>query len=217
MLALLVSGCAVGSEQDPSAALDGAAASNVSRASTDPGATAAPYSCEALLEPPAEQPKSTEASPQPLGFTPFDEGAWHGEPSWTLTYDFCPPTSGAQLDITLDRGFYGPEREQHPGRWVHSLEHGYAAVLYSCADGCPSDEELSALRRFVEEAPPSPGAEECALPNKLIAARFDEMPARFALVAWRRAHLSDTFDRELALAFAEQWVDSSLTPEPEVC
>ena len=115
----------------------------------------------------------------------------------------------------LRRAYYGPEGEQNPGQWIHNLEHGYVVGLYSCRNGCPSGDELAQLQRFQNEAPKTEGADVCVppVPNKVIVARFDQMSTRFALIAWDRALLTDTFDVEAAKTFAQQHVDSPQAPE----
>ena len=178
------------------------------------------YVCRTLLEP---QPPPTAARGRSagVGFVTPDLGRTHAtDPTEPIEYGHCPPTSGDHLSGRglgpIAPGFYGPEGEPRPGGWVHNLEHGYVVALYSCRAGCPSDEELTELRRFLEETPPTEGAEQCGF-RKLIVARFDEMATRFALVAWDRAHLTDTFDREVAAAFAQQHVDGPQAPEQFGC
>jgi hypothetical protein len=93
-------------------------------------------------------------------------------------------------------------------------------ALYSCGAGgnaCPSQAELDAMRQFFETAPQTPGAATCNLPNKVVVARFDSMSTRFAMVAWDRVLLMDTWDTPSALAFAAQWVDAPQIPEPGTC
>jgi hypothetical protein len=51
-------------------------------------------------------------------------------------------------------------------------------------------------------------------PKQALVARFDEMWTPFAVLAWNRALLLDTFDLEQASAFAQQWTDVT-APEVE--
>ena len=141
----------------------------------------------------------------------------------TLDYAYCPPTSGMHYNAAgqgpLRRAMYegGPT---DPGGWIHNLEHGYVVAAYSCGpDGnaCPSDEEMAALKRFFDETPTNEAAAACQIPNKLLVVRFDDMSTRFALLAWDRALLVDTFDVEQAKAFAQQFVNGRAAPEPNVC
>jgi hypothetical protein len=213
------------------------------------GGARAAYICESLLTPgPVEQappaaPATPIASPSPasspaddaapspeptpapeptprLGFTTANLGRLHVSHPQTVTYGFCPPTSGdhhSALNVGPIRpGFYPATEERLPGGWVHNLEHGYVVALYRCENGqCPSDAELQQLRRFTEEAPASRVNPACT--NKVIAARFDGMDTRYAMVAWGRALLMDEFDLDTALTFAEQWIDHEAVPERGVC
>jgi hypothetical protein len=76
---------------------------------------------------------------------------------------------------------------------------------------------MTALRRSFDEAPLTEGASACGEPNKVIVARFDQMTTRFALVAWDRALLVDTFDVDQAKAFAQQFIDGRAAPERFAC
>jgi hypothetical protein len=171
--------------------------------------------------PTSEPAPAPEPTPR-LGFTTSVLGRDHiRDPGQTIRYGFCPPTSGDHFNIggvgPINAGFYPPAQERHPGGWVHNLEHGYVVALYRCPspDDCPTDAELDLLRQFTEQAPPSAVAPQCG--SQVIAARFDKMETRFALVAWGRALLLDEFDLDTALTFAEQWIDHEAVPERGAC
>lgn len=145
------------------------------------------------------------------------------DPNTKIDYAFCPPTSGNHYNISgvgpIRRAFYGPDQEQNPGGWVHDLEHGFVVIAYSCGqDGksCPSTAEMDAMRKVFDEAPSTPGAALCGLPNKVIVLRFDSMSTRFAFLTWDRAYLTNTFDPNAALVFAQQNQDQT-NPEQGVC
>lgn len=192
------------------------------------GATGSP-SPEPGASPTAEPGASPTAEPSPpaeptprVGFTTTEMGRDHlRDPSQTLRFAFCPPTSGdhfAVAGVGPIRGqYYPPAQEQSPGGWIHNLEHGYVVALYRCPSGddCASDAELAELQRFFNEAPDSPVAQQC--PRKVLVARFDEMSTRFAFVAWNRALLMDELDLDTALTFAGQWIDHEAVPERGVC
>ena len=149
-----------------------------------------------------------------------DMGRQHVRAGTRLRYAQCPPSSGDHYGERLAAGFYGPETEQSPGAWVHSLEHGYVAILYSCGAGgttCPSADELDALRQFQDDAPSTPGAQACGIPSEVLTVRFDAMAARFAYVAWDRVFLTDTFDAAAARTFAATWIDQRTLPEAANC
>jgi hypothetical protein len=50
-----------------------------------------------------------------------------------------------------------------------------------------------------------------------MVARFDGMSTDFALLAWDRALLTDEFDLDTALLFAEQWMEHDAAPENNSC
>lgn len=183
------------------------------------------YACDSLLSPGPSEPAPTEtssssdasAAPTPtqrVGFSTIDMGVSHVTANSTVRYAFCPPTSGSHWEIPgrapLPRDFYSPTDSVSPGQWVHNLEHGYVILAYR---GQPDRPVTEALRGVFDEAPPSPIAVQCGLPNKLLVLRFDDIGEPFALLAWDRALLMSEFDREQALIFIEQWQDSAQAPE----
>jgi Protein of unknown function (DUF3105) len=207
------------------------ASSATPTASPSASGTAAPTRTPAR-SPAASASPSPSASPTPtpgpderLGMVTEDLGRNHLTTVTTAKhYAYCPPASGqhyaAPAPGPIKRGFYGPDRETDPGSWIHNLEHGYVVLLYSCGtDGthCPSSAELDQLKQFLDRAPKTPGAQTCNLPNKVLVARFDDMKARFAVVAWDRVLLMDTFNLDEALKFAGQWIDGPSAPEPGIC
>lgn len=158
----------------------------------------------------------------PDGEVTRDLGNRHVGVGAALEYAYCPPASGnhfAQQGLgPIPARFYAPGSEVSPAGWIHNLEHGYVVVLYSCGDdgsACPNEAELEALRRFQANGPPTAGAQACGIPTKLLKARFDSMDARFALLAWNRVALSDTFDPDAADEFAGRWID--MAPEAGAC
>ncbi len=183
-------------------------------------ASGKPYVCSSLLTPPPTQ--ATEDGT--VGFETTFLGQRHPATGTTITYAFCPPTSGDHYSSAnrgpIRAGVYGPGAEQAPGGWVHNLEHGSSVLLYRCTSGvpgqgdCPSTTEMAALQQWFNDAPT---AEPCG--REAVVARFDAMSTRFAVVAWNRALLLDTFDNgslALAEAFAEQWTNVT-APEPGNC
>jgi hypothetical protein len=49
-----------------------------------------------------------------------------------------------------------------------------------------------------------------------VVARFDSMTTRFAILAWNRALLVDSFDLSVADGLAQSWTDAT-APEPAQC
>jgi hypothetical protein len=154
-----------------------------------------------------------------LGFTTPILGRRHVTDP-VIEYAFCPPTSGDHYNISgrgpIRPAVYPKTEEQSPGGWVHNLEHGYIVALYRCPSetDCPSDAELAQMQAFFDQAPVSTNP---ACPTKVVVARFDQMTTRFALLSWGRALLTDEFDLDTALEFAQQWTDFDAAPEHGVC
>ncbi|MDP8903902.1 MAG: DUF3105 domain-containing protein, partial [Chloroflexota bacterium] len=176
---------------------------------------------------PSPSPEPTPA-PEPtarLGFPTTDLGRTHAvDPTRTLQYGFCPPTSGDHLSIQgeapLAPAVYPAGSERSPGGWVHNLEHGYVVLLYTCpggavgGEGCPSAAEMAQIQQWFDTAA-APPVSQC--PKKVLAVRFDEMSTRFALVSWNRAMLFNEFDLDAALTFAQQWMEHDAVPEQSAC
>ncbi|HEX5465969.1 MAG TPA: DUF3105 domain-containing protein [Candidatus Limnocylindrales bacterium] len=197
-----------------------------------PSPTASPSASPTTSTSPTPSPSpTTTPSPSPtpepttrLGFVTNDMGRTHVlDANQSIEYAFCPPASGNHYNIAgvgpLPRAFYPATQEQKPGGFVHNLEHGYVVIAYSCGkDGttCPSSEEMTAMQTVFDTAPQTAGAKACGLPNKVIVVRFDDMTTRFALLSWDRVYLTDTFDANLGLVFAEQNMDQT-NPEQGVC
>jgi len=195
--------------------------------SASPGASPSPTAGETAA--PDASPSPTAPATPELGFVAPDLGREHVRRGQPLDYAYCPPTSGMHYeapDGPIRRDFYasvdapGSVPVKDPGGWLHNLEHGYVVALYSCGDDgsqCPTREEMTELRRLFDEAETTEGAEACGEQNKVIVARFDQMSTRFALVAWDRALLVDTFDVDQARAFAQQFSDGRAAPERFAC
>jgi Protein of unknown function (DUF3105) len=141
--------------------------------------------------------------------------------STKVNYAFCPPTSGTHFSVgggvaPLKRDFYGPDKVERPGNWIHNLEHGGVAILYK---GTPTQDIQDSMKSVMDSAPPGEKAATCGVPNQVIVVRFDDMTTPFAVVAWDRAMLLDTWNPELATTFAQQWQDGPAIPEknPSTC
>ena len=138
-----------------------------------------------------------------------------------IEYGFCPPTSGDHYNIPgvgpIKAAVYPRDQPQPPGGWVHNLEHGWVVVLYRCTGptDCPSDAEMQQMTDFFNEAPAPAQSQGCN--KEVLVARFDSMDTRFAYLAWGRALLTDNFDTNTALTFAQQWMDAGTEPEKSIC
>lgn len=165
--------------------------------------------------------------PQPtarLGFTTQDLGRSHVAAGTSVKYAFCAPTSGDHYNVPgqapMQPAVYGPASEKYPQYWIHNLEHGYVVLAYRCPSGvagqgdCISQADLDKIQGWYDNTPPPTGS-TCA--KKVLAVRLDSMTTPFALLAWDRALLMDTFDVETANTFTQQWVDLPTTPERGAC
>jgi hypothetical protein len=165
------------------------------------GASASNYACANQLAP---IEGSTVANP----IVTANQGNQHLQTSGRLEFVNCPPASGPHYNAArlapIRPGFYGPDAGIGPGSWIHNLEHGSVVALYRCVDGvCPTDAELQPLRSFYQTGPIS---QACGTPE-IVVARFDQMSTPFALLAWDRVLLQQSFDLQTALDFARTWTN----------
>ena len=136
-----------------------------------------------------------------------------------MNYGFCPPTSGDHINNPprgpIPAQVYPRTEQKTPTGWVHNLEHGWVVVLYRCPtpDDCPSDAEMAQMQAWFDQAPTGIG--NCQ--KHVLVARFDSMSTRFAILSWGRALLTNDFNLETALTFAQQWMDHESLPERGVC
>jgi hypothetical protein len=168
-------------------------------------ASAANYECGQQVVP---QQGATVASPMVMA----EQGRTHVATGTKVEYLNCPPTSGSHFSAAgvapLPPGYYGPDAPYAPGNWIHNLEHGFVVVLYRCADGqCPSEADVSEMKRFAAETPATERASACNQRNRVVVARFDQMATPYAFLAWDRLLLQETFDRAAATDFAKTWMD----------
>jgi hypothetical protein len=184
-----------------------------------PAGSSAPGSSPAASAAPSASPTPAPTpEPQPtqrLGFATADLGRDHVTLNSTVTYGFCPPTSGNHFNTVglapLTRRLYGPNDTLRPGNWIHNLEHGYVVIAYK---GDPGKDVLAQIQTIMDTVPPSAfSAANCGSDNKVIAVRFDSMSEPFAVLAWDRALLLPTFDAQQISTFAQQWQDSLQRPE----
>ncbi|MFN8622892.1 MAG: DUF3105 domain-containing protein [Chloroflexota bacterium] len=190
----------------------------VALASLAPAASAAPATSLAPGASPTAAPTPEPQPTQRLGFVAEDMGQGHVADTTSVTYAYCPPTSGQHFSTEmapLPRRFYGPNDTLKPGNWVHNLEHGYVVLLYK---GTPPDDVQKQLQDIVDTVPgTSFTTQQCGKPNKVIAVRFDDMSTPYGAVSWDRALLLDQFDEAQLRTFAEQWQESPVWPEKGVC
>jgi hypothetical protein len=177
------------------------------------------YVCESQLTPPPGIDALADPSGRP-GFPTAMLPTGHVRAGTTITFGFCPPTSGNHYDSTIRAAVYPPSSEQPPGGWVHNLEHGSVVLLYRCPSAVPGQGDcasLSEMERVQIWFNDAPSSANCG--RQALAARFDSMSTRFAVLAWNRALFLDEFDNTglgLADNFTETWTDVN-APEPDAC
>jgi hypothetical protein len=161
---------------------------------------------------------ATSTDPERLGAVEDDMGRKHASAGEFVRYTFCPPASGSHINQTgqgpILARFYGPDDAVVPQGWIHNLEHGSLAVLYSCDQGGCDSASQATLRQLFEDFPASP---VCAVPRGRIGpviARFEQMPARFAALVWGRVLYLDTLDTDQILRFYAEEGEKT-NPEPQ--
>jgi hypothetical protein len=178
------------------------------------GASAPAYACSTVLAPSPAPTAAPDATPR-LGQVTRDLGRAHVETGERVTYEFCPPTSGAHYngepDGPIPTRFYSSKESPLAQGWVHNLEHGQMVVLYRCPEGC-TDSAQAALQALQPQLPPSP---LCAFPasESVAVAPFDDMPTPYAALTWGRVMFLDSLDVAAIATFSAQSADRG--PEPE--
>src|SRR6476620_4362978 len=139
----------------------------------------------------------TAFRPSP-GRTVADEGRDHANPGTPLTFKANPPSSGTHYPTWTRPGLY--TEPQDPGYWVHSLEHGYVAILYNCPNGCP--DLVQQLRQFYDSAPKSSRYGY----QKLVILPYTQMDHLLAAVAWDHIKELDQFDVDRLMTFYKAYL-----------
>lgn len=142
----------------------------------------------------AERPDS------PTAHLPACDGELHANPilesphmpiGTEITWPDNPPTSGPHYPMWVgwDRHYPNLERPY----WLHNVEHGGVAFLYSCPEACP--EVVAQLVELVRSLPTDP---HCATPlwTRVIIAADPHLPegVTVAAVAWGYSYTASCFD-----------------------
>jgi hypothetical protein len=178
------------------------------------GASSPAFACSSTLQvAPAVSP-APGATPR-LGQVTRDLGRNHVETGSSVTYEFCPPTSGSHYNASrlgpIPPVFYGKDDTTVPEGWIHNLEHGAMVVLYRCPEGCTTDAQTT-LSGLQQQLPASP---LCAFPPgaNVVVTRFDQMPTPYAALVWGRVYFLDSLDVGAITTFYAQSGDRA--PEPQ--
>ena len=178
------------------------------------GASSPAYACTTVLQPVAPASAAPGQTPR-LGQVTRDLGRNHVEAGSSVTYEFCPPTSGAHFNAArlgpIPAVFYGKDDTTVPEGWIHNLEHGAMVVLYRCPEGCGTDAQ-TLLAGLQQQLPASP---LCGFPpsSNVVVTRLDQLPTAYAAVVWGRVVFLDTLDVGAITTFYGQSADRA--PEPQ--
>jgi len=139
---------------------------------------------------------------QDIGVAVPDEGRGHIADGTVLTFKHYPPSSGTHYPSAQPAGVY--RQEVPEGGWVHSLEHGYIAVLVQCTTDCATVYgQLDTLYK--------------SLPNgkygtvKLVVTPYSKPytdgDSPLMLMAWDHEQRLDTVNRDTITRFYNKFVD----------
>jgi hypothetical protein len=177
------------------------------------GASSPAYACTSILQPEPAASAAPGETPR-LGQVTRDLGRNHVATGTSVTYEFCPPTSGSHYNATgsgpIPDLFYAQDEATVPEGWVHNMEHGAMVVLYRCPEGCGTAAQ-AALGTVQSQLPASP---LCGFPpsSDVVVTRFDQMPTPYAAVVWGRVLFLNTLDMTQISTFYAQSADRG--PEP---
>ena len=177
------------------------------------GASSPAYACTSILQPEPAASAAPGETPR-LGQVTRDLGRNHVATGTSVTYEFCPPTSGSHYNAAgsgpIPDLFYAQDQVTVPEGWVHNMEHGAMVVLYRCPEGCGTDAQ-AALGAVQSQLPASP---LCGFPptTDVVVTRFDQMPTPYAAVVWGRVLFLNTLDIGQITTFYGQSADRG--PEP---
>jgi hypothetical protein len=132
-----------------------------------------------------------------LGERLADEGFAHVAVGSQIHYKANPPASGPHYPFPAPAGVY--PNGLNTGFWVHSLEHGYIAVLYKPP---VSSARLMQFDGMVRDFPKSKWGNV-----KLVFVPYAGMARRFAFLSWDWRYETNTFDRPTLLRFYRDHVD----------
>jgi hypothetical protein len=136
------------------------------------------------------------------------EAANHIDEGAPLAYRNRPPSSGVHFGTLPQAAEYRMyDVPLSPGRWVHMLEHGAAAVLYRpdlCDAAC-----VSVLANVWDNAPRS----SIVGVRHLVITPYQNMDHAVAVVAWGYVDEMDQVDKDRVLADIKSKMDASSAPE----
>ncbi len=139
---------------------------------------------------------------QNIGATIPDEGRGHIAAGTVLTFNHYPPSSGTHYPTAQPPGV---NRQEVPeGNWVHSLEHGYVAILVKCTTDCNT--VFSQLDEIYKTLPNSKYG-TVKLVVTPYSKPYTDGDSPLMLMAWDHEQRLDTVDRDTITRFYSKFVD----------
>jgi hypothetical protein len=175
------------------------------------------YACTTQTDPAPAATALPNGSPAPLGQIQPDMGRNHILPPANQRYAACPPASGPHYPPPggpITARYYGPDDATVPQGWIHNLEHGGLAILYSCDKGACDAATQQALQDLFTSFPESP---VCKLPKGSIGpviTRFEEMKSPITVLLWGRVLFQTKLDTAQILEFFKTQAELH-NPEPQ--
>ena len=113
-----------------------------------------------------------------------------------------------RASTTLSPGWPRPAGASHdsavpPEYWVHNLEHGGVAILFSCSSSC--DDDKNKIKDFLNSAP----AEDKTNEVKIVATQYPVPSHRFAVMAWGWRLFLDRWDAPQVEKFYQAHADQA--------
>lgn len=152
-------------------------------------------------------------SSKPLpGMKVADEGRGHVAIGTEVKYHTNPPTSGQHYEDWVRAGVY--DKQKNDRNLVHSLEHGYVIMWYSCpqdqikleaSESAKADNQCNQKKNQLGQIYNNKGK------KKLIVVPRINLDTNFALTAWDYLDKFNDFDANRI----EKFIDAHLDQGPE--
>ncbi len=139
---------------------------------------------------------------QEIGVAVPDEGRGHIAAGTALTFKHSPPSSGTHYPSAQPAGVY--RQEVPEGSWVHSLEHGYVAILVKCTTDCNA--VFSQLDEIYKNLPNSKYG-SVKLVVTPYSKPYTDGDSPLMLMAWDHEQRLATVDRDTITRFYSKFVD----------
>jgi hypothetical protein len=139
---------------------------------------------------------------QQTGVAVPDEGSGHIAAGTELTFAHYPPSSGTHYPSAQPAGVY--RQEVPEGSWVHSLEHGYVAILVRCTTDCNAIYDR--LDQVYKNLPNSKYG-SVKLVVTPYSKPYTDGDSPLMLMAWGHEQRLNTVDRDTITRFYKKFVD----------